>query len=270
MQGTILETIVASVREELPRRKKVRPLDSLIHGCEDPKLPKTRGFRKALQRRGIHVIAEIKQASPSKGRFHRHRSLFQQGREYEQGGASCISVVTEPRFFSGSLGLLSDLKPHVTVPLLRKDFVVDSYQAYEARLAGADALLLIVSILKDRELNALMNVVEELQMDALVEVCDRGELERALGLGAQLIGVNNRDLRDFSTDVSRSLDLAALIPPSVTTVSESGIQSNHQITRLKVAGFDGFLVGEYLMRQKNPGQALRELCAANTLPVGST
>lgn len=259
MTANLLETIVASVRQDLSGRMRFNPLASLVRECGSPMLPATRGFRRALMRDDINIIAEVKRASPSKGRFPARLAPRQQGLEYERAGAACISVVTEPKFFEGSLELLSDLHTNLSLPLLRKDFIIDAYQIYEARLAGADAILLIVAILEDSQLRELAVVAGELGMDVLVEVSNAGELERALAAGAEMVGVNNRNLQDFSTDLERSLRLAASIPREVTAVSESGIHNSSQIDELRAAGYRAFLIGEYLMRQENPGQALRQL-----------
>jgi indole-3-glycerol phosphate synthase len=257
--GTILDKIVSSVREDLIGRKLAVPIASLIQQCESNSLPPARGFRKALQQDSVNIIAEVKKASPSIGVFPARLSLEEQGMEYERGGAACVSVVTEPHFFQGSLDTLRNLRQRLRLPLLRKDFIVDAYQVYEARLAGADAVLFIAAILADDEMRDLLEITMDLGMDALVEVTSKEELQRALDACAVMIGVNNRDLTNFSIDIRRSLKLAPYIPTQVTAVSESGISEYAHIAELRAAGYHGFLIGEYLMRQDKPGRALRAL-----------
>jgi indole-3-glycerol phosphate synthase len=258
-EKNLLERIVASVRKELQARKHRIPEKDLMRDCRNPALAPTRGFNRALREDGVRIIAEVKRASPSKGIFPFKRSPAEQAIEYAEAGAACISVVTEPDFFRGSLQMLAEIRAAVEVPLLRKDFIVEPYQIYEARLAGADAILLIVAALDDAQLSCLLSTAADLDLDALVEVTSAMELHRALQAGARVVGVNNRDLRDFSTDIRRSLQLASEIPPDITAVSESGIQDPGQIEQLRKAGYRGFLVGEHLMRQDAPGEALRRL-----------
>jgi indole-3-glycerol phosphate synthase len=220
-----------------------------------------RGFRSALTRPGIAVIAEFKRRSPSAGTLREGADLATLVTAYERGGASALSVLTEQPNFGGELADLTTARGLVRLPVLRKDFIVDEYQLLEACAAGADALLLIVAALEDGELATLHSAARDLALDVLVEVHDQEEVARALDVGAELVGVNNRDLRDFSVDVGRTSRLREAIPSGVTVVSESGIASAEQLRVLEAEGVDAVLVGERLMRAESPEQALRELTA---------
>jgi indole-3-glycerol phosphate synthase len=254
---SVLERILGSTREEVARRKQAQPTEQLqdaIAGAPEP-----RGFRAALTRPGIAVIAEFKRRSPSAGELRAGAELPAIVAAYERGGASALSVLTEEANFSGSLADLRQAREVSSLPALRKDFVVDEHQLLEARAAGADAVLLIVAALEDAALAQLQDAARGLGLDVLVEVHDGRELDRALALGADLIGVNNRDLRDFSVDVGRTLQLREAIPPGVAVVSESGIASVGQLRELERGGVDAVLVGEALMRAPDPERALLAL-----------
>ncbi len=218
-----------------------------------------RGFRDALTRAGIGVIAEFKRRSPSAGLLREGSDVREMVGAYERGGAAALSVLTERANFDGSLEDLSVARDACALPILRKDFIVDPYQLQEARLGGADAVLLIVAALSDGDLRLLHSQASALGLDVLVEVHDPRELERALYCGAELIGINNRDLRDFSVDVQRTFDLLDGIPDGVAVVSESGISGPAQLRRLEDAGVDAVLVGESLMRAADPQAALSSL-----------
>jgi indole-3-glycerol phosphate synthase len=205
------------------------------------------------------VIAEFKRRSPSAGPLRAGADVGEIAAAYERGGAAAMSVLTDEPHFGGSLVDLREARAACALPLLRKDFILDPYQLYEARAAGADAVLLIVAALAPETLAELHELVRELGMDALVEVHDGAELEVALAVGADLIGINNRDLRDFSVDVRRTFQLLARIPPGVAVVSESGIASSEQLRELHEQGVHGVLVGESLMRAPDPALALRAL-----------
>lgn len=205
------------------------------------------------------MIAEFKRRSPSAGTLRADADVAEIARAYERGGARALSVLTEGPSFHGSLEDLRAARAASGLPVLRKDFLVDPYQLYEARLAGADAVLLIVAALDPAELTALHELARALDLDVLVEVHDAGELRLALGVGAELIGINNRDLRDFSVDVERTFALLEGIPAGVTVVSESGIAAPGQLARLEQAGVAAVLVGESLMRSPSPEDALRAL-----------
>lgn len=223
-----------------------------------------RGFRKALERAaqgGVAVIAELKKASPSKGVL---RGSFPVGRmavELEQAGAAALSVVTEEKYFEGSLGNLCEAATASRLPCLRKDFILDEYQLLEARAYGADAVLLIVAALAPKALPALVARSRELGLDVLCEVHDHWELQAALAAGCDLIGVNSRDLQTFQVDVQTALRLGPAIPKPALRVAESGIHSAEDIRKLRGAGFHAFLIGESLMRAESPGEALKELVA---------
>jgi indole-3-glycerol phosphate synthase len=221
----------------------------------------TRGFREALRSsRGVAVIAEIKRRSPSKGLIREDFDAVAIARAYADAGAACISVLTDQHFFGGSLDDLARVRKAVDTPLLRKDFVIDPYQIDEARVVGADATLLIVAALEQDDLKRLHDHAKGLGLDVLVEVHNDEELERALAIGSDMIGVNNRDLRTFAVDLATTERLAAKVSDAdVVLVAESGISSVEDVERLARAGAAGFLVGESLMRQADPGQALRTL-----------
>ena len=257
---TILDEILEHKREELEAARRVRDPGGLARdAARCDRRPK--GFREALRRTpGASVIAEVKRRSPSKGLIREDFDPAWIARCYADAGAACISVLTDAKFFGGSLEDLEAVRAAVDRPLLRKDFVIDAYQIDEARLAGADAVLLIVSALDDPTLAALFEHARQLGLDVLVEVHDELELERALALGADLVGVNNRNLKTFEVDLATTERLAARIAdPEVVLVAESGIATAEDIARLERAGAAGFLIGESLMRQPHPGKALEEL-----------
>jgi indole-3-glycerol phosphate synthase len=268
---SVLARILQSTRAELERRKQQVTGAQLRERIADDARTAgagqssrdgaPRGFRAALTRPGIAVIAEFKRRSPSAGTLRDDADLATLLAAYERGGASGLSVLTEQPNFGGTLADLTAARGLVRLPVLRKDFIVDEYQLLEARAAGADAVLLIVAALDDEALASLHSAAGELALDVLVEVHDREEVARALDVGAELVGVNNRDLRDFSVDVGRTSRLRGTIPSGVAVVSESGIASAEQLRVLEGEGVDAVLVGETLMRAENPEQALRELTA---------
>jgi len=263
--STVLERILESTREELERRKRELPPQELEQqafaagGAGGPRETAPRSFTAALSEPGIAVVAEFKRRSPSAGTLREAPDLPRLVAAYERGGASALSVLTEGRHFDGSLDDLSAARAACGLPVLRKDFIVDEYQLYEAKLARADAVLLIVAALEPQRLRALYERAGTLGLDVLVEVHDREELAVALALEAELIGINNRDLRDFSVDVERTERLMGEIPAGVTVVSESGIAWAEQLSRLEQAGVAAVLVGETLMRSTDPEAALRML-----------
>jgi indole-3-glycerol phosphate synthase len=211
---------------------------------------------------GLNIIAEFKRRSPSRGNIKSDIEPSEIARSYQAGGARAISVLTEQDHFAGSLDDLRAVREAVSLPVLRKDFIIDEYQIYETAAAGADALLLIVSALSDEQLLAFRRLTEdELGLDALVEVHDEDELARAIAAGSHLIGVNNRDLRTFAVSLETSVRLAAAVPEGVTLVSESGLNSAADLRRLQALGFDAFLIGESLMRSADSVSALRALMA---------
>lgn len=257
--GTHLDRILARTRAALPERKANGSLQDLERRAA---LHTPRGFAAALQhaaRTRPAVIAELKKASPSKGLI---RPDFDPGtlaQALQHGGAACLSVLTDEPFFQGSLRNLEIASDSATLPCLRKDFIVDEFQIVEARAHRADAVLLIVAALTDAELKHLRAAARDLQLDVLCEVHDREELDRALPLGCEMIGVNSRNLRTFTVDTVQAETLAQHLPQDTVRVAESGIGSHGDITRMLQAGYNAFLVGESLMRTPDPGATLRTL-----------
>ncbi len=255
---TVLDEILAHKREELEAARRV--VDPATMAERAARAAPPRGFRAALEGGGgVRVVAEIKRRSPSRGQIRCDFDPVAIARAYESGGAAALSVLTDARFFGGSLDVLAAVRAVTSLPLLRKDFVVDVYQVDEARAWGADAVLLIVAALAPEALAALHARALELGMDALVEVHDEAELGAALALGADLVGINNRDLRSFETDLAVTERLAPRVPAGAVVVAESGIFRHEDVLRLEKAGARAFLVGESLMRAPDVGLALREL-----------
>lgn len=254
----LLERIVQAKKAEIERDKDALPLRRAIELATGG--PPPRDFPAALRHPGrVNVIAEIKRASPSRGGIKEGADVVAIARAYSGAGAAAISVVTETRFFLGAPDHLTAVKETVPQPVLRKDFVIDEYQVYQSRALGADAVLLIARLLPARALATLVGVCRSLHMEALVEVHAAEEIGKALDAGAAIIGVNNRDLATMTVSIETSLSLAGLLPASVAKVSESGIETGADIGRLRAAGYDAFLVGERLMREPDPGAALRDL-----------
>ena len=259
----ILQRIVETKQREVEVLK--RSLSGLRKRAEDA--PPPRDFIGSL--RGgdsVAVIAEIKRRSPGAGEIRSDLDPLRLGPMYESGGAAALSVLTDEKYFGGSLEDLAGVRDLVEIPLLRKDFVIDESQVYEARGAGADAILLIVRILDDERLRALGTLVVELGMSALVEVHDGAELERGLATGAGLLGINNRNLQTFETRIEVTRSLAAGVPPSVVLVSESGIHTAADVCSLGEKGVDAVLVGESLLRQKDPGAGVAALVGRGRVP----
>ncbi len=261
---TVLDRILAETRDEVERRKRESPLAApaaLAEPAAGRRPPGAGGrpFHDAIRGGDIGVIAEFKRRSPSAGSLHDCPDLAEIVAAYERGGAVALSILTEGPNFGGQLQDLCAARAACDLPLLRKDFIVDSYQLHEAVLAGADAVLLIVAALPDSDLAALHDSARALGLDVLVEVHDREELRRALVIGADIVGINNRDLRDFSVDLERTASLMDHIPDGVAVVSESGISAAAQLLRLREHGVQAVLVGESLMRSPDPAAALRAL-----------
>lgn len=267
--SSTLETILRSTRARVALAKANVSRKQLEAAAAEHT---PRGFRRALHSRAATapaIIAEIKKASPSRGMIRADFSAAELARELESAGAACLSVLTEPEVFLGSLGNLELASSHTHLPCLRKDFMIDEFQLLEARAHHADAILLIVAALTDAELKQLHAAARALGLDVLCEVHDIAELDRALAAGcAELMGVNNRNLHDFSVSLQTSIELAARMPADSVRVAESGIGSAADIARLRGAGYHGFLIGETLMRAASPGAALRDLLAP-TLATGS-
>jgi len=257
----LLRTIVAATERITDARREREPV-AILEARAAKATPRGDRFEEALGRSGrINVIAECKRRSPSKGVLAPTYDPVAIARQYEQGSAAAISVLTEPTFFDGALDHLTAVRAAVGLPLLRKDFIVDDYQLLEARAAGADAVLLIVAALEQSRLTALQARAWKLGLATLVEVHDDDELARAVDSGARVIGVNNRNLRTLTVDVDASYRLAARMPKHVIGVSESGLQMSADLERLSAAGYRAFLIGERFMVDADPAQAIRELMA---------
>jgi indole-3-glycerol phosphate synthase len=254
---SVLDRILDDTRQEVERRRREVPLANLesavaARGDERP-------FAEALARPGLSIIAEHKRRSPSAGAIREGATVTDIVCAYERGGAAALSILTEPHHFGGSLDDLHEARGTTRLPILRKDFIIDPYQVYESAAAGADAILLIVAALGARELARLYEEAAAIDLDVLVEVHDEEELETALAVDADVIGINNRDLTDFSIDLSRTFDLLSDVPAGKTVVSESGIDSRDAVEELERIGVDAVLVGELLMRAPDPEEALRGL-----------
>ncbi len=258
---TILRRILARKAEEVAERRAASSMVSLEGRIQEQSAP--RGFYRALQQTvgagQPAVIAEIKKASPSKGVIREDFEPAQIALSYREGGASCLSVLTDRDFFQGCDAYLEQARSSCDLPVLRKDFTVDPYQVVEARAIGADAVLLIVAALADEQIRELMQAATEVELDVLVEVHDRAELERALELPTLMIGINNRDLHSFETRLATTLDLLPHIPADRLVITESGIHTLGDVALMRAAGVQAFLVGEAFMRADEPGEKLREL-----------
>ena len=265
MSGTILDRILARKREETAARSAQRSLQELRAACADASAP--RGFGRALGARLAEgrsaVIAEIKKASPSKGLIRADFDPPALARSYAAGGASCLSVLTDIDFFQGADAYLQAARDAVDLPVLRKDFTIDPYQVVEARVLGADCILLIVAAFEGQQalMLDLSALAQELGMDVLVEVHDAAELDRALEVPGALLGINNRDLRSFATTLETTFSLLPRIPPGRLVITESGIGTAEDVSAMRAKGVNAFLVGESLMRCPDPGERLRELFA---------
>ena len=252
-----LQELVAGAREDARRRSQEVPVESLRAGLEGR--DGARPFNEALARPGLSLIAEFKRRSPSLGEIRAGAGVAEMVRAYERGGAAALSVLTEERHFGGSLNDLRAARAASDLPILRKDFVVDPYQLYEAAGNGADAVLLIVAALDDADLGSLYAEARAVDLDCLVEVHDDADLQRALAIDADVIGINNRNLGDFSVDVQTTAELLTDIPAGKTVVSESGYGRRDQLDELERIGVDAVLVGEALMRADDPETMVREL-----------
>ncbi|MBQ8961014.1 MAG: indole-3-glycerol phosphate synthase TrpC [Ruminococcus sp.] len=258
MAETILEKLAAHARERVEAAKLIRPAQQVKE--QALALPKgSFEFERALKKEGISFICECKKASPSKGIIAEDFPYLQIAREYEAAGADCISVLTEPKWFMGSSEYLRQIAAEVSVPCIRKDFTVDEYMIYEAKLLGAKAVLLICSILSEEQIRRYIGICDELGISALVEAHEEEEISMALRAGARLLGVNNRNLSDFSVDTSNSRRLRELVPEDVIFVSESGVRDANDIRQLREAGADAVLIGEALMRSPDKKAKLAEL-----------
>jgi indole-3-glycerol phosphate synthase len=263
--STILDTIVQDKKKELAEAKQKTPFETLKFRVKN--LPPVRDFTSALtaaHQSSVRIIAEVKKASPSKGILCKQFDPVAIARAYGDGGAAAVSVLTEKNYFQGSLAYLRAIKEAIPLPVLRKDFIFDPYQIYESRATGADAVLFIAVLLPEELLAELLQLSRTLSLCHLVEVHDRTDLQKALAAGAEVIGINNRDLKTFVTDIRTTIDLMPAIPEDKIVVSESGISSRQDLKQLADAGVDAFLIGETLMKENNPGIKLQELIGQET------
>jgi indole-3-glycerol phosphate synthase len=255
--GTVLDRILDARRAAVDHRKRVLPETALKYGVKAAS--PLRDFAAALSRDAVNVIAELKPASPSRGVIRDPFDPVALGRSLAAAGAAALSVLTEPEFFGGSLKNMRDARKEIAPPVLRKDFIFDSWQVWESRANDADSFLLIVAALDDRTLRELIALGRQLGMEPLIEVHTAKELDRALAAEARIIGVNNRDLRTLEVRLETSLELIGLIPEQCIAVAESGLSTNADLVALRNTGFDAFLIGEHLMRADDPAAALTDL-----------
>lgn len=254
----MLDEIVLKTKERLEEAKKNKSFDDLKEEVASLDINLDFPFEKALASEGLSIIAEVKKASPSKGLIAEEFDYLAIAKEYETAGVSAISVLTEPYFFKGSNNYLKEIACEVDVPILRKDFTIDPYMIYEAKIIGASAVLLIVSILSDDELRYYLEIADLLGLSAIVETHDRKEIKRALDAGARIIGVNNRDLKNFTVNINNSIELCRLVPPDVLFISESGIKTKEDTLKLIENDVDAVLIGETLMKSDDKKSLIRE------------
>lgn len=254
-----LQKIIKDKKMEVENKKEKFPLAKIIKSVKDA--PETLDFLSIFKKGKKAIIAEIKRASPSKGTIREKISPEDWARRYERGGADAISVLTDEKFFIGNLNDLLRVKKRVKIPVLRKDFILEEYQVYESRANGADSFLLIARVLSKRNLKNLIKLGRELRMEPVVEVFSEEEIEIAVSSGAKIIGINNRDLSTFTTDIKRTMELAPLVPSGIFTISESGIDEENINLLSEYA--DGFLIGEFLMKSPSPTKSIKKLI--NTL-----
>ena len=255
----MLDKIVAKTEERLIEAKRNRSLDQIIEEVSKLDINDDFPFKEALKDTEIAIIAEVKKASPSKGLIAEDFDYIKIAKEYEQAGASAISVLTEPYFFKGSNDFLNEISENVQIPILRKDFTIDEYMIYEAKSIGASAILLIVSILDDVQLKEYLDLAHELGLSAIVETHDEEEIRTAIDAGAEIIGVNNRNLADFTVDINNSINLRRLVSDDILFISESGIKTAEDVRRLKENNVDAVLIGETLMRSDDKKAMILEL-----------
>ncbi|MGN1081771.1 MAG: indole-3-glycerol phosphate synthase TrpC [Acutalibacteraceae bacterium] len=258
----ILQTIADYARVRVEKEKEKLSAKEIIRLCEKDGVSDGGRFESALRNPGISFICEVKKASPSKGIIAEDFPYVEIAREYEAAGADCISCLTEPKWFLGSDEIFKEIRAAVSTPMLRKDFIVDGYQIYQSRLMGADAVLLICAVLESEKLKEYLKLCKALGLAALVEAHDEAEVDRAVSAGARIIGVNNRNLRDFSVDIQNSGKLRSLIPENIIFVAESGIRTKEDIEALKKDNVDAVLIGETLMRACDKAAVLKSLKGA--------
>lgn len=255
----ILQTIATKTKERIEKQKALHPLEELKQACTKLPINQDFPFEQALRKEGLSYICECKKASPSKGLIDEDFNYLQIAKEYEKVGARAISVLTEPEFFLGSDQYLQEIAQEVKIPCLRKDFVVDEYMIYQAKLLGAQAILLIVSLLDTQTLKQYLELATSLGLSCLVEAHDEAEIKQAIAVGAKIIGVNNRNLRNFQVNVENTLNLRQAIPKEILMVAESGIQNRSDIALLEKAQIDAVLIGETLMKASDRQAKMAEL-----------
>ncbi len=256
---SMLDKIVAKTEERLIEAKSKKSLDQLKEEVLKLDISDEFPFKEALKDPEIAIIAEVKKASPSKGLIAEDFDYIEIAKDYEQAGASAISVLTEPYFFKGSNDYLKEIAENVHLPILRKDFTIDEYMIYEAKSIGASAILLIVSILDDVQLKNYLDLAHDLGLSAIVETHDEDEIRTAIGAGAEIIGVNNRNLADFTVDINNSINLRRLVSEDILFISESGIKTAEDVRKLKENNVDAVLIGETLMRSDDKKSMILEL-----------
>ena len=252
----ILDTLALAARKRVAEEKKLISLEEMKVRAKAFETVNPFSFEKVLQKEGLSFICEVKKASPSKSVIAEDFPYLDIAKEYEQAGADCISVLTEPTKFLGKDAYLAEISERVELPLLRKDFTVDAYMIYQSKVLGASAVLLICALLTEEKLKEYIILCDALGLSALVEAHDKEEIAQAIKAGARLIGVNNRNLKDFTVDINNCIHLKKYIPKDVIYVAESGIQTAEDIAKIKYAGIDAVLIGETLMRAKNKKDAL--------------
>ena len=255
----MLDEIVEKTKQRIEKAKEIVPLDELKNEVSQLEITDEFPFKKALSGEDIAIIAEVKKASPSKGLIAEDFDYLKIAKEYEEAGASAISVLTEPYFFQGSNDYLKEISENVSIPVLRKDFIIDEYMIWEAKLLGASCVLLIVSILDIVQLKKYLDLAHDLGLSAIVETHDFTEIRTAMNVGAEIIGVNNRDLTDFSVDIENSISLRRCVGDNITFISESGIKTKEDVTRLKENNVDAVLIGETLMKSDDKKSLILEL-----------
>ena len=255
----MLDEIVEKTKQRLVELKKNKSLDEVKKEVEKLELTKDFPFKRALLEEDISIIAEIKKVSPSKGIISEDFDYIAIAKDYEKAGASAISVLTEPYFFKGCDDYLKEISQSVTIPILRKDFIIDEYMVWQAKLLGASAVLLIVSVLSTVDLKRFLDLAHDLGLSAIVEAHDGGEIRTALSVGAEIIGVNNRDLTDFSVNIENSISLRRCVGGDVIFISESGIKTHEDMRRLKENNVDAVLIGETLMKSDDRKAMISEL-----------
>ncbi len=255
----ILDDIIAKQKERIKKEKEEKSFDVIKREAEEIALLENFVFEDSLKNKDFAFICEIKKASPSKGVIVENFPYIDIAKEYEKAGASAISVLTEPNFFKGNDKYLQEVARTVKIPVLRKDFIIDEYQIYQAKLIGAAAVLLICGVLEEKTLKSFLNTAKSLKLSCLVETHSQDEIKKALNVGAEIVGINNRDLKTFTVDINTSLKLRKYVPEDKIIISESGIKTAEDIKVLKQAGFNAALIGESMMRSKNKRQFISQL-----------